>query len=436
MKNDLSAATLLDEIHTEKWYTSTSDGGIISNNTIHKEFMRAKTIIPFFLARIERASTIEELTESIDSIRVYFSYWCSSDDLDLETMKNDLIRAGIKYDKLRETRWKYAPWENQERGFDAFVSHLFFPMQLELSLDEIPTLLCSRLKLQKMLAISAGYGNPLGHYYFNTVLKFMHQLIDENSEHDVSQDSTMPFLPDTISALVTRATSSTCGPAYFTALLCRELGEHESFTANLQIAFERKQPEAGFLLIPTLEGTSEKNSVFQKLETIHTGYAKLIEAQHCTDLEKKITLFEVAGSLGVPYGYRVAGDLWKVRSHSEKALNAFINAAKQGFLSGYSEAAQLFLERNEFEKSAHMYALRGKHGAEDGYCKAGDICLSSNHQEDAQAYYLLADIIGYQQLEKVIFSSVASEYTEQTYKAKLSGHLRSLLASANYPIGT
>ena len=377
----------------------------------------------YMVRRLWYQDSEEARKDVIQYIREYLSYNCLPREDIIQI--HDVFRKFLteQKDLSEETMKEWlscldmpVKWPDQTY-FQALMGYLFFPIPYE-TYYEYP----SARHLKYLLAISASYDNLLAIREVADVLKIYDESYHSHSDDESMQEEleqVQKYFGEKIMARIHKYTHELSSeenlPVFYCGRLCLADGMVRMAKKYFKKGYELGNEKNGYcayqyaqtLDVQSLEDSSvekEKQVVLKNLLSMNPGLAKMMHASIEADRRKRISLYEKAGELGIPKGYKIAGLLCG-NTEKERAYSNFALAAQHHMLSAYDKIARMLLEEaglyesnNEKkpyrEKAKEAYRFKGESGKSSGYLKLGRLYLDEQKSEEAGRYFKKARLDG------------------------------------------
>lgn len=265
-------------------------------------------------------------------------------------------------------------WPHQ-KVFQAFMGHLFFPVQLE-DLAEAPTALQQREHLQNMLAISACYKNTLAQRHMVDILSLFETEQDEGKKGKKKRERINQFETyfgaegqAQLDAYCVNLKEAKGVPLYFCGLLNIMEGNIPLSQGCFNAGAGEKDARCMVRQVMNLKLGAVRDKVVQELEGMHPGLAAFVKASAPGDRDARLLLYCQAGEQGVAEGYKAAGILAQSggKDRRPQARRFFLLAARHHILDCWDKVAELALEEGNAELATQALKAKGECGDADGF---------------------------------------------------------------------
>lgn len=332
-------------------------------------------------------------------------------------------------------------WPHQNL-FQAYMGHLFFPVQCE-DLYEPQAALELREHLQNMLAIAAYYKNTLAQRYMVEILPLFesHQGAQSESPKATSRKRERKETPferyfgseadGQLDDYTVKLKDMSVVPLYFCGLLNTMQGNMPLASSCFKSGYEMKDSRCTSRYVQSLKKGEFRERILGELFLLHTGFAYLQQARALGDREKRIEAYCKAGDEGIAEGYRSAGflALKGTAQQKAKAYGYFLLAARYHILDAYDNLVEILIEEKNYEEAKVALRLKGDCGDTDGYLKLGDQLLTEGDVAEALKWYEKAGMRGFENLHRVAPEIWNQERIEQMRSAFLHERYTYLLRS-------
>ena len=359
-----------------------------------------------------KASSDEELCNLLQYAREYVSYFpWPLEELDL--FERFLVEGREKLEGTLEqsNSAEKCRWPHQNR-FEAFMGHLFFPVQCEF-LFEVQEGLQLREHMQNLLAIAASYKNTLAQRHMVDIIGLYEE--DEQEESDSYEIQSQkrkhvssPFGDyfgadaqgqfDDYTAQYENALAGR--PYYFCGLLNTMNNNYRRALACFKAGCEAQDPWSTYRFVRELHDEDERRSVKEKLALLHSGLAKFVEGENVENHDvQRVADYEAAGKAGIAEGYRKAAILCSVSSSvlNDQAYIYYCLAAQHHILEAFDSVAEILLKDNQKGEAQEAYLLQARWGELQGYVKQGVLLLQEVNYSRALDSFKKAGLAGYSQ---------------------------------------
>ena len=170
-----SGTALASDTRSDRLYSQTLHNETISIERIKDCFNELESWLPYIIHRFTETTQNEDFENLVRYVREYISYGCF-DIPTLENMINSFNCCNTRLEKALAawTKISHVKWVGQTH-FQAFMGHLFFPVQYEYNYEII-----REETLQELICISASFRNILSMYHATKLLE-LHSPNEESS---------------------------------------------------------------------------------------------------------------------------------------------------------------------------------------------------------------------------------------------------------------
>lgn len=326
------------------------------------------------LVDFQKGFFIEEMRKIV-SLKPEINLEVLRDEVEIELVKQDPAMFDLTH-----IRWPHQSFK------DAVMGHIFFPLQFEL-LYEAPSVLITRTSLQRLLAISASYGNTLAQILMKDVFDTYRgsskaKFVDYFGLKAESQLSayTCSIDPDPIVHKV---------PCYLGGLLSPGSPLGRGYFEKGWVDY--KDVRCGEYYISSLKG-SKRKEIWEGIAAVDPGLGLILEQRYFVKdrAKRKELALEAATKYGNAEGYYVAGLLgMEDRSF---LLDCFLKAAEPSTdMPGrpwlYNDIARIHLASGDRFRAIASYIRMAQLGATDGYLKAAELYYEDGNEEKAYEFF-------------------------------------------------
>lgn len=384
-KNELGKVPLKRQAEKEQ---------VLPKQRLKKEFRELNIWLPFVVQLLIRSRSHEDIEDLICYMRNYISYTClSNEQLDLIVTllmqhKNEIEDSLRKWASASLVTWP------QQTTFQAFMGHLFFPIQYDI-LYENTSQLKLREPLQYMLARSAYFGNLLALYYLADVLAVYSSYGYGSKQPGDTLNCLKVSDKERILDLKKADQQATLPPLYGGILLL-ELGHVLDAEALFQLGANRNHPECMYRLAMSIkipqgrvDLAERRSKVINQLMGIQEGLGHYAQALSQRAMEDRINENIKAGELGVTGGFHAAAVICEKRNMMSRAKELYTLSARNHLLSDYEKVAMLAKQEGNIEQMKEALLEWGQAGDSTGYVNLGEYILTTPPNksfEEAMAY--------------------------------------------------
>lgn len=405
-----TGSDLVSDTHKERPYTETLLNDSMPPALIKGAFLELDSWLPYVIQHFLEAKTNEDFENLVRYVREYLSYGC----FDFPTLENILTRFDSCKSHLEKalacwTGIAQVRWSNQSH-FDAFIAHLFFPVQYEYCY-ETPR----EESLHQLICISASRGNILAVCYALKLLELY-----SPDEDFLARDTFRLKILERLSAI---AEQKDC-PHYFAGLLCISLNKHKQANAFFRDGFaSQKHSWCGYRYALSIRDACARAAAIEELKRMDTALALLAEVSFVEDPDRCVAINKELGKRGIPIGYYNAGMLLE-QQQSSKALEMYTQAARHHIVSAFEKLAEACRKKADLDSLEAVCLSWGKAGDPVGFIKLGELLLEKGRRNDAMNCFKRAGIRG---VEKLIEHADTYEAREKI-KKQLIGYAESMYA--------
>ena len=293
-------------------------------------------------------------------------------------------------------------WSTQETKFQAFMGHLFYPVQFD-SFFETSAGLLTREAMQYLISLSSFYGNISALCHLERIL----EMYDESCMTEA--------LRSFIDALVRGVPSELNEPHYYCGLVCITKGRMGNAQEHFKIGCELGDVWSTYRYGLEFRGKEESKPIIETLKGMNFGLARLLLADLEVDSEKRKEIFLKAGNEGIAKGYYSAALL---EADETVSCRYFLKSAEGFILAAYDDAAEMYLQDNNVEKAKETYIQKAEAGDLDGFVQCGDLCWGQDLDSEALDFYEKAGFRGYHRLIICINDGGKRKELTEEYKQK------------------
>ena len=367
-----------------------------------KEYWQ-RTVLPTLL----RLKSDAEFTNYVLQVREELSYAILSDDM-LETIKEifdsakeDLEKALDVWISINQVKWSC------QNKFQAFMGHLFFPVQYDCDLVG-SSLLSFSSYFQGLLGLASSYKNLLACHFVGEILETYRETVCDESTQKlkmipclVISDKTIELLQDvdlddSTKKMIKDAAESDpnagAEPHFYCSYLCRDW--------NSTFLHDKLGHMQGNIACTFQYGKSLQDDQLEKfideIKEKLPGMAMFLSASLEPNWDERLLVYEKAGDQGFIKGYEEvawAASYWE--KDLEKSLTFYLNVAERSKSLGvYNKIAKLALEKKDTDLAKKMYEKIGDLGNDQGYALLGTMLWDEENFEEAKKYYMKAGEFG------------------------------------------
>ena len=366
----------------------------------------------------------------IQYAREYISYSYLSSVEELREFKG-------RFEKLCEplaqqlSSWKCVEqirWPHQS-ALQAFLGHLFFPVQLEY-LYETSLRLRLREPIQFLLALSASYGHPLAQYHIARVLV----LYDPTYENKI--DAVQKYFGDEVKkqheTYCKTPSSKRNVPRYLCGLLCIRYNKFRRAQGHFKRGFNAGDPWCGYRYAWDLANKEKRKVQLEKLLPMHEGLGSMLATRFEDDKQKRIDLFVQAGNEGIAEGYNSAGVIAQSLNQFQ-AYGYYLQAAQHHILGAYEEVAEYRTKEGKPDQAGQLYSIMAEHGDAQGSILLSELLAKEGRRKEAKFAFKSAGVLGYDKRISLIQNSKKEKRLQKKRDRYAQTHIAILLELAGFP---
>eukprot|EP01080_Neovahlkampfia_damariscottae_P011287 gene11287-4098_t len=269
----------------------------------------------------------------------------------------------------------FAQWTHQSKE-QAFISNVFFPMELEEPNDTL-NYLYQKERIHKKLSICVKSDHPLSMLHASNIIKQYFE-----SEEQLPKCFTKLLERSKEYFKYEKSKKTDYFPFFEMGQICYFLEE------NPMNFYKKSEDDRCIYKVETQNDNVEaikKMSDFYPPSNIYLGYNE-------KNSEKALKFFIKSGENYVPYGYFEAGCLLLSENKIDSAITFFEKASKKAISSAYLTLAEYYHDISDYKKEKEIYLEAGKNDVPYAY-----ICLGNKYKrkvkKKAKSYYD-QDILG------------------------------------------
>ncbi len=393
-----SGKTLASDSHKEKPYTSTLWNEEIGKELLESFFRELDLWVPYMIHRFCSAATNEEFENLIRYVRACISYSCL-DNISLGSIvesfndrKKDLEKSLEVWSGVVAVRWP------GQTHYQAFIGHLFFPVQLEFNYEVV-----RKDSMASRLCISAEHGNALAMCH---ALEILDLFTLKKAAPDAAN-----FKNPLIDFISSFADREDC-PAYFAGLLCIALKKFNKANTHFKRGFEQNHAWSGFRYIMNLRNREVRQAQITRLTQLDSNLAKLANVSSEDDLFQRAKINQEVGEAGIPSGYFNAGVLLE-DIDPQNAIEMYKLAARSHIVSAYEKLVELYSKEEDFASAKKICENWIKTGDALAFVQLGELLITKEKKRKEGLSCFTHDAAGIRGLEKCVEHAETFELREK-----------------------
>ena len=320
------------------------------------------TFLQELIKMVKKIQTLNDLRKIKDSLVT-----CSVNDIDTFCTSIDTPETLPGF---------FCQWDHQSLE-EAFISNIFFPIELE-EPNDTRNYLYEKERIHKKLSICVKNKHPLSMLHaFNVINQYF--MDDENNIPECSMK-----LLDDCKKYFEAQKSKKDSINFEMGQMCHLLEE------NPMEYYEKSQD---FRCLYGVAVQKKDVELFRKIKNDYPP-SNIFLGNHEQDSDKALKFFIEAGENYVPFGYFEAGSLLLKQRNTEKALEYFQKASEKAMSSAYIILGQYYHDISDYKREKEIYLKAGKNDVPFAYIKLGNMYKMKN-KNIAKKYYEKDTLGGY-----------------------------------------